>query len=70
MAGKKPPLGAKPYYILVEDRIFDLATAIRKNSNEMQNTRLIKTWAREIVAQCELYEYIKMYEEVETNENS
>lgn len=60
---KKPPLGAKPYYIVASDRIEDLARAIYDYSQEFDKTDLIKKWVNEIIYQCETMEKIKATEQ-------
>lgn len=53
----KPPLGATPYWVTVDNRIKELANAIlRYNCCSNENTKNIKKWAREIVLYCELAE--------------
>ena len=54
---KKPPLGAKPYYIASGDRIHELAEAINRHAGSPnRNLDYMRKWAREIIAQCDLIE--------------
>lgn len=46
----KPPIGARPYYIAAENRIMELADAIRRNPGGEN----VPEWAREIMLQYEL----------------
>lgn len=59
---KKPILGVKPCYIASYSRITDLAEAIVRHSNECERQDLIKMWAKEIVAQCDLLEKMEANE--------
>lgn len=43
----KPPLGAKPYYIVLPGRIKELAEAILRNANDTSG--VCKQWAEEII---------------------
>lgn len=53
----KPPLGIAPYYIIAQSRISSLAQAIDRYALEAKaETGVIKKWAKEIVAQCDLIE--------------
>lgn len=53
----KPPLGIAPYYIIAQSRISSLAQAIDRYALEAKaETGVIKKWAKEIVAQCDLVE--------------
>ena len=63
MIEKKPPLGARPAYVAAGERVHELAEAIVRNSGDVQlNTSLIKKWAGEIMAQCEIVDQIdKMF---------
>lgn len=58
-AAEKTPLGCRPYYIAASDRIEELATAIHRQATTQCNVTLIKKWADEIVAQCELMEKLQ-----------
>ena len=51
----KPPIGIAPYYIIARSRISSLAQAIDRYAFETNtDTELIKKWADEIIAQCNL----------------
>lgn len=53
----KPPIGTVPYYLVAQSRISSLANAIdRYAMKTVGETRLIKKWANEIIAQCDLIE--------------
>ena len=57
----KPPLGTAPYYVAAQKRILSLAQAIdRYASVNKMDTGIIKKWAEEIVAQCDLMD--KLYD--------
>ena len=43
----KPPLGAKPYFIALPNRIKELAEAILRNANDTSG--VCKQWAEEII---------------------
>lgn len=51
---KKPPLGARPNWVVAYPRITELAEAIERYSKELDGADLIKYWAKEIVAQCDI----------------
>ena len=54
---KKPPLGARPYYIASGDRIHELAEAISRHAGSPnRNLDSMRKWAMEIIAQCDLIE--------------
>ena len=62
----KPPIGTKPYYIVAGGRIHELVGAIdRYAGSPNRNLEAMRSWAREIIAQCDLIE--KMEEKEETN---
>ena len=43
----KPPLGVKPYFIALPNRIKELAEAILRNANDTSG--VCKKWAEEII---------------------
>lgn len=57
----KPPLGVAPYQIVAQGRICDLAEAIARYASE-GSYKPIEKWAREIIEQCSLVEYLKNLE--------
>lgn len=65
----KPPLGARPYYIMAIDRIDELSKAIYDYSQETSKTDLIKKWASEIILQCELIEAMRKVEKENCNDS-
>lgn len=63
---EKPPLGAKPYALVHEERIGDLAGAILRQTQRSGNTNfsLITVWAYEILELAQLTIRLKeKYEE-------
>lgn len=62
MEYNKPPLGARPYYIMAINRIDELSKAIYDYSQETDKTDCIKKWASEIILQCELIEAMRKVE--------
>lgn len=48
VAGGKPPLGCKPYYVSASARICELCEAIKRASTEPGKHNQIKLWATEI----------------------
>jgi len=52
----QPPLGAKPYYVAIPDRITDLAEAIIRNANDTSGK--CKEWANEIILLSDVMEKI------------
>lgn len=64
MDSDKRPLGVPPYYINVSARIAELSEAIYRYAGEpmRSSTPLIKEWAKEIVAQCDLVEKMEKTE--------
>lgn len=60
----KPPIGVIPCALVAENRIYGLAEAIVR-SEIPYNVDLIKTWAKEIILQCDLVKEMEKY-----NENS
>lgn len=55
----KPPLGATPYWFIIENRIEELANAILRYNHFNGNIKSIKEWAKEITLYCELAEQMK-----------
>lgn len=48
-------MGVPPYYVVAQSRISSLAQAIDRFAEvDNLNTELIKNWAKEIIAQCDL----------------
>ena len=64
MDSDKRPLGATPYFINASARIAKLSEAIYRYSGEpmRSSTPLIKEWAKEIIAQCDLVEKMEKTE--------
>ena len=55
-----PPIGAIPDYVVARKRIKSLSQAISRYAmSPGQNTEIMKQWAAEIIAQCELIEKLK-----------
>lgn len=56
---EKPPLGVKPCVIAAEERISELAGAIKRQvtSTTTPNLDLVRRWANEITNQCDIVEY-------------
>ncbi len=62
---ERPPLGVTNYNIVAGDRISKLAEAIiRHASFPDQYSRQITLWAKEIVYQCGLVDYLSNEEKV------
>ena len=55
----KPPLGATPYWVIIENRIEELANAILRYNSFNRDTKSIKKLAEEIILYCELTEVIE-----------
>lgn len=60
----KPPLGATPYWVTVENRIEELANAILRYNHFNGNTKSIKKWAKEIILYCELAEQAEQMRDI------
>lgn len=45
---KKPPIGCKPYYVAISERINELCDAIHRSTAERGNHNLLKLWVTEI----------------------
>lgn len=55
MDWKKPPLGARPCFVLADERIKELSEAITRYSGTGEY-KIMKKWAKEIVMQCDIAE--------------
>lgn len=52
---ERPLMGVPPHYVVAQSRISSLAQAIDRFAEvDNPNTELIKNWAKEIIAQCDL----------------
>lgn len=50
MSDSRPPMGAKPYYVMISDRIRDLCMAmIRQLEADSMNHNQVKLWCKEIL---------------------
>lgn len=59
---KKPPLGCITFDLTAGSRIHELASAIDRYSGETKgNTDLIRSWANEIILQCDLIDRMSDY---------
>ena len=45
---KKPPIGCKPYYVAISERIGELCEAIRRCAGEKEKHNQVKLWVNEI----------------------
>lgn len=45
---EKPPIGCKPYYVAISERIGELCEAIRRCAGEKEKHNQVKLWANEI----------------------
>lgn len=60
----KPPLGCKPYWLVADERIHELAEAIARYSiNSRKYLSSIKQWAEEISELCNMIDYLGELEE-------
>lgn len=54
---ERPLIGVPPHYVVAQSRISSLAQAIDRFAGANKpDTELIKNWAKEIIAQCDLLE--------------
>lgn len=53
---EKQPIGTAPAWLVASNRIGELSGAIQRYSDNqpIKHTGNIRTWAREIIAQCDL----------------
>lgn len=45
---EKPPIGCKPYYVAISERIGELCEAIRRCAGEKEKHNQVKLWVNEI----------------------
>lgn len=45
---RKPPLGCKPYYVVISERVDELCDAIRRSAGEKCKHNQVKLWTHEI----------------------
>lgn len=56
----EPPIGIKPYWIAIPQRISDLSKAIDRYSASPNHGRLIQQWTTEITALNSVYEALNV----------
>ena len=62
---KKPPIGATPAFIVIPQRIGDLAEHIKLYTeegdiaNNAESTAVVKEWAREIICHCDTMDKLR-----------
>lgn len=71
MDENKPPLGAKPYFVAIPQRIQELTEAIERQMEEYpvlneKSCELIGIWSAEIAYLCDVCEKLRNFREDET----
>lgn len=51
---KKPPIGCRPYYVNISERICELCESIKRHSTENGKHNQIRLWATEILCLNEM----------------
>lgn len=63
---KKPPLGCKPYYVAISERVDELCSAIGMNMAEAGKHNQVKLWVTEIILLNEMDRILRRVEAEKT----